>query len=147
GLGAGFVSWLGGEAAHGYFRPGMVIVEVFGVPRPNVTPATQAVADGKNAAAAFGLLGATLGMALGWVGGRARRSARAGIRAALVGGALGGALGAATAGPMPILDLRIRDPLSLSLVLPMLLHSGIAAAVGVAGGLALGLGLGGRGQA
>jgi len=143
-LGAGIVSWLGGEATYGSFRPATVITLVMGAPELSTTPATRAAADAKNAAVAFAMLGAALGLALGLAGGLSRGSRRAAAQAALIGGGLGGLLGAVTAWALTILDYRIRDPSSHSLLIPLLLHAGIAAAVGGGGGLALGLGRGGR---
>jgi hypothetical protein len=144
GLGAGLVSWLGGEMTYGSFRPATVMIQMMGRPEPSTTPATRAAADAKNAAVAFAMLGAALGLALGLAGGLSRGSARAAVRAAFIGGAIGGSLGGAMAWVLTILDYRIRDPSSHSLLIPLLLHGGIGAAVGAAGGLALGLGLDGR---
>jgi hypothetical protein len=147
GLGAGLVSWLGGEATYGAFRPATVMTQMMGLPEPSTTPATRAAADAKNAAVAFAMLGAALGLVLGLAGGLARGSARAAAQAALLGGGLGSLLGAAMAWTLTILDYRFRDPSSHSLLIPLLLHGGIGAAVGAAGGLALGLGLDGRAAA
>jgi hypothetical protein len=147
GLSAGVLSWRGGEATYGYFRPATVIIQMMGRPEPSSTPATRAAADAKNAAVAFGLLGAALGIALGVAGGLAQGSSRAAGAAAAVGGLLGAALGGGVAWALTILDYRIRDPSSHSLLLPLVLHGGIGAAVGAAGGLALALGHNSRAQA
>lgn len=144
GVTAGLVAWLGGEAAHGTFAPPAGLYGA--LEKSAILAREQLAAQVKNAALAFGLLGAATGLALGVVGGLARRSTRASAGAGLVGLVAGLAAGAATS--LILVPIGERDPgLAESLFVPLLMHGGIWSAVGAAGGLAFGLGLGGRGMA
>jgi hypothetical protein len=151
GLVAGLASWLGGEAAYGYFKPVIrrpanweemspfdrtsVISDLTREARPSV--------EAKNAAVAYGMLGAALGGTLGLVGGLARRSNRAALAAALVGIVAGASAGAGMSAVLTRVFYRLLDPES-GMMLPFLTHAGIWMSVGAAGGLAFGMGLGGR---
>ncbi len=64
----------------------------------------------------------------------------------LVGGALGALTAGASARALLPIYLRNVDPQGNELTYPLLTHGGIWAAAGVAAGLALGLGAGGRGR-
>jgi hypothetical protein len=150
GLVAGLAAWIIGEQSLHLFTParewrtGKIDV----VSRLKPTVATVRAADTKNAALGFSILGASLGLTLGGAGGLARRSSQPALRAGLAGLVLGGALvPAVTLAALPwyyrAKDLdRSRDDLLLSLGT----HVSIWSMAGVAGGLALGLGLGGRGR-
>ena len=109
------------------------------------TFADQSAADFKNATLAFAILGSVLGAAMGMAGWVAVGAARVRARGALVGLAAGGLLGAlGSVLVLPVyfhaLDVA-QENLSRDLVLPALVHSGIWAACGLAGGLAFGIGL------
>jgi hypothetical protein len=155
GLVAGLASWFGGEAAYGIFEPVVTRSPDWDRVSPQERGALAAkqrrinkpAAETKNAALAYGMLGAAVGMTLGLAGGLARSSARAGLLAGLVG-APAGVLGAAVMSAlMTPVFFRLLDPDSPPpLAAPLFTHLGIWAAVGVAGGLALGLGLGDRGS-
>jgi hypothetical protein len=101
-------------------------------------------AETKNAALAYGVLGAALGAALGLAGGLARRSFGGGLLAAIVGVVAGVAAGAGMSAVMAPAFYRLHDPIpsSFQTFLPFLTHGGIWVAIGVAGGLALALGVG-----
>jgi hypothetical protein len=60
---------------------------------------------------------------------------------------LAGAAGAGTAMGLVRLFFQIQDRQSNSLLLPLLVHGGIWSAIGLAAGVALGIGAGGRGRA
>src|SRR5262249_2450091 len=83
----------------------------------------------------------------GIAGGLARHAAGAGIRAGVLGLVLGGLL--STGASLALLPVyfraedRAKEELSRDLTLPLLVHGGIWAAAGFAGGTALGIGLGG----
>jgi hypothetical protein len=142
GLAGGVVSWLGGELLRDQFAPVTEPRRIMAGTQQIATPAARAVASAKNAALAFGLLGAATGAALGAAGGLIRRSPRAIAAAALSGAALGGLTGAAAAWVGATLFYRFHDPVDDSLPVPLLVHVGIGAAVGAAGGHALGRGVG-----
>jgi hypothetical protein len=147
GLLAGVASWLIGEAAFNAFRPPYQAQHVMGQVIMKATFADQSAADSKNATLAFAVLGGLLGIALGMVGGLARQSARAGAVAAAAGLVLGGVLGAVASWallPVYFHALAVaQEALSRDLTLPLLVHGGIWAACGLAGGVAFGIGLGG----
>jgi hypothetical protein len=145
---AGLIAWLVGEAAYKYFLPPLRQVTMMGVTIEVPTFADQVRADRKNATLAFGALGATLGLCLGAAGGLARRSWPAAARGALAGVVLGGAAGAiASTAILPIYFQRLehdQEELSRDLLFPILIHGGIWATIGAAGGAAFGIGLGGN---
>jgi len=146
GLVAGIVSWLVGEAVINAFRPPYHAQNVMGQTIMKASFKDQSAADVKNATLAFAVLGGVLGAALGTAGGLARKSAWAGIVSSVVGLVLGGVLGAGSSlALLPVyftaLD-RAQEELSRDLTLPLLVHGGIWAACGLAGGVAFGIGLG-----
>jgi hypothetical protein len=145
GLAAGLVSWLIGEGVATAFQPPMQTQHMMGQVIRKATFEDQSAADFKNAAVAFGVLGGVMGVVLGLAGGTARRSTPAGVRGATIGLLVGTLLGAVTSFMiLPFyfhaLDVA-KEALSRDLVLPALVHSGIWAACGLAGGLAFGVGL------
>lgn len=147
GLIAGVAAWLIGEAAHEYFEPAEVEKIVMGHKTRNPTFETQNDATVKNSLVAFGSLGCLLGMALGAGSGLARRAPRSAAMAAVIGLVLGGLAGAgATAVVLPT-ALRTRSVNQDDLIRPFLVHAGLWAPLGAAGGLAFGLGAGRRGSA
>lgn len=145
GLLAGALSAGLGEATREYFSPELKLQERQGNKMMEPTPETSIRATLKNGALANAELGALLGLALGLAGGLARRSVRVAAAAALCGAALGTVLGAATSlGLIPLFYVAkhftasTEPDLSMSLVL----HAGIWASLGAAGGLAFAIGLG-----
>ena len=148
GVMAGVVAWLAGEATLSVFQPRLVMMDTAVGPRLGATLEEYHKVDSRNAALAFGLLGVCLGLALGLAGGLARGSTRSGAMAGIVGAGLGAILGAGAALALqPLYYWGIaRDPTQQSLTLPLLVHAGIWAAVGAAGGIAFGLGQDGRGE-
>jgi hypothetical protein len=146
GLLAGVASWLIGELARDTFRPPLYQQNVMGHVLMKATFADQSSADFRNATLAFAVLGGFMGGVLGIAGGLARRSTAAGTKAAAVGVVFGSLVGAiCSLGLLPVyfraLDVA-QEQLSRDLVLPLMIHSGIWAACGLAAGIAFGLGLG-----
>ena len=150
GLLAGALASAGGEAVYGRFQPVFIPPpgweKVSQYQRPQVTSAfltkENPIVEGKNAAAAYGLMGAVLGGALGLAGGLARRTPRTAIIASFVGIVSGAATGAALS--IALFPIFFRVVTAESGLLPLLLiHAGVWAPVGAAAGLAFGIGLGG----
>ena len=147
GLLAGVASWLIGELARDTFRPPLYQQNVMGHVLMKATFADQSSADFRNATLAFAVLGGFMGGVLGIAGGlAARRSTAAGTMAAAVGVVFGSLVGAiCSLGLLPVyfraLDVA-QEQLSRDLVLPLMIHSGIWAACGLAAGIVFGLGLG-----
>lgn len=146
GLIAGLASWLTGEATRTTFQPPLRPVTAMGVTIMQADVADEVAAEVKNAALAFGVLGAAVGAALGLAGGLSRANARSAAASGLLGLLLGGAAGGlATFLCAPHYYRSVgEDPLSSDLLLPFLVHLGIGAAIGAAAGLALGIGVGAR---
>jgi hypothetical protein len=144
GLAAGLLSWLGGEAVHGWFAPPDELLHGANIVRSPELARHQTIALIKNATLAFGLLGAVLGLVLGVAGGVAGRSPRAGALAAVIGLLAGAAAGAGLAQVLVPIAARDLVMVSESLVFALVIHGSIWSAVGAVGGLAFGLGLGGR---
>jgi hypothetical protein len=145
GLLAGVVSWLAGEATLTTFKPKVELVRLYGGATAMLpTVQTEAVADTRNAIMAFALLGATLGLALGIAGGLCGRERGRGATAGLVGLVVGGCSGLlASFVLVPIFHRKLAENFSsVDLTTPMLVHAGIWAAVGAAGGLAYAMGSG-----
>ena len=146
GLVAGVVSWLIGEAVVTVFRPPYQAQNVMGQTIMKATFEDQSAADTKNATLAFALLGGVLGAALGMAGGVARgRPGREWYRRS---SALFWARCWAPGRRCALLPFYFRaldkaqEDLSRDLTLPLLVHGGIWAACGLAGGAAFGIGLG-----
>ena len=146
GIFAGLASWLLGEVVLDYFRPPSRIVIAMGMTMNVPSQAGEHGAITRNAALAYGLLGAALGLALGLAGGSHAAHGPMRSRGALIGLAAGAVAGAAATPALLPIYFRtiIEDPLASGLTVPLLLHGGIWAAVGAAGGLALGIGFGVR---
>lgn len=144
---AGLASWGVGEWAEDYFTPTFEMSKEL---TSNVLKSTAEVGRQKRvallrtAAVSYGSLGALLGLSLGIAGGFVRRSPSKGVGAATVGVLLGGAVCAgASLGLIPIY-LRVfqasQNNLADDLLFPLMIHAGMWAGAGVAGGLAFGLG-------
>ncbi len=88
------------------------------------------------------LLGGFLGVALGLAGGLSSSSPRSAVMGAIVGLVAGGLAGALPSfGLMPFQwKHRNDDPNNVMLLMPLLIHMGLWAGVGLASGLAFGVG-------
>jgi hypothetical protein len=139
---AGGAAWAGGEATYNYFQPSKAAAsQAYAFAKLN---AEKDVADGRNAAIAYGLLGAATGLALGLTAGLARRSVRWAVAGALTGLVLGGLLPALVAPWVVPLYRKFYWPETPDLKLPIMIHGAMWCAAGLAAGLAFGVGLGGR---
>jgi hypothetical protein len=143
GLVAGLVAFGVGEAVYGLIPTGKEEVNTMG--RLLIVPTTRTtnLADTRNAAVAFGLLGASLGGILGLAGGLARRSSSAMLTAGTLGAILGLATGAGLS--FAVLPLFFRtEPIypEYDLTISMIMHGSIWGAMGAAAGLAFAVGLG-----
>jgi hypothetical protein len=135
---AGILAWGIGERTHDMFHPSAAAYRSrydF-----SILNREQAVANRKNAALAFGTLGAAVGLFLAVSGGLGRQSVVATSFASLAG-LIAGGLGAGAAGfaLAPVFTYFYSDA-SPNLLLPVLVRGGICAVVGIAAGLAFGLG-------
>ncbi len=146
---AGLVAWLGGELCLTAFKPPRHAFNSKGIVLQVTDRREEAVADAKNAALAFALLGGAVGASLGAAGGIARGSNRAAASAALFGLAIGVAGGlCASLILLPMYNVfKATDPdkASTDMLYPLLLHAGIWATAGIAGGLAFARGFGVKG--
>jgi hypothetical protein len=149
-LGAGILAGLGTFLVHEMVGmravPAPHMVRIMGQMVNNPTPPAIHLAERKNAALAYGMLGGSLALAVGFAGGLARGSLRSGAVAGIVGLLLGGSVGAAaTVLILPVYHRVLeRNPELESdmLAQPILAHAGIWAAIGAATGTALAIGLG-----
>lgn len=142
GLLSGAIGWAGSEAALDLYHISEEAAgQEFDFTQANLERRTSGA---RNAAIAFGLLGATLGLTLGLAGGLAGGKAGSGP----VGAGAGLVLGGASGGLIPFLVVPLYfdrfDPAEPTLLLPILVQGAIWLPIGLAGGLAFGLGLGGR---
>ncbi len=140
---AGLASFGLGEATYKFIPPERVMLNTMGTIAPAVTGATQLVANARNAALAFGLLGACLAGCLGIAGGLARRS-RFGILAA---GLLGATIGAALPASVSLISIKYLPYAQFhypdyELIISMLMHGSIWGLAGAAAGMAFAVGLG-----
>jgi hypothetical protein len=146
GMSAGLISWGVGEYTRTFFAAGKERANIMGTRMMAETLDTMAVADVKNAALAFGVLGATLGMTMGLAGGLSRGSWTRGTMAALVGLTLGAATVAGiTLAVLPLIGIS-QVQFQGDLKTALLIHGAAWAPIGAVGGLAFGLGMGGRGR-
>jgi hypothetical protein len=137
GLAAALVAWVAGES--------LMIPETGSGSRGGRIPISPVVYSTRNGMTCAGFLGGSLGLALGLAGGCLGRSARSAGLAGLVGVVLGAAAGASAA--RVLVPLYFRNYAGADLSLPLLVHGGLWASVGLATGLAFGLGFGGPGLA
>jgi MFS family permease len=145
GLVAGLVAFGLGEAVYELIPTGREGVNTMGLILQLPTQRTTNLADTRNAALAFGLLGACLAGGLGIAGGLARRSASAMLAAGLLGAILGLACGAGCSFAVLPLFFRIAPLYSeYDLIFSMIMHGSIWGAAGAAAGLAFAVGLGER---
>ena len=140
---AGLISFGVGEAIYKLIPAQLMRVPASGGFVIAPTAATQAVADTRNAALAFGVLGSSLGGCLGIAGGLARRSGFGSIAAGLFGAMLGAALpaGISMASIIPFANAQIHYS-EYDLFISMAMHGLIWGLAGAAAGLAFAFGLG-----
>jgi hypothetical protein len=145
GVVAGLAAFAVGEATYKWIPAQQVTYRAFGRMVTSATGATVMVADARNGALAFAVLGCWLGGCLGIAGGLARRAPAA----AAVSGLLGAILGAALAGGvslalLPILmDAQIVH-LNYEIMISIVMHALPWGLAGAAAGLAFTVGLGRR---
>jgi hypothetical protein len=143
GILAGVVAFGIGEMVYGLFPAANEEVNTMGRLLMVPTVKTTIVADTRNGALTFGLLGVCLGGMLGIAGGLARRSASAMCAAGLLGSVLG--LAAGTGVSFAVLPVFFRvQPIypQYEMFLSMGMHGSIWGLTGAAGGLAFAVGLG-----
>jgi hypothetical protein len=143
GLIAGLAAFGLGEATHKLIPAEKVQINAMGRIMNAPTGATQAVANTRNAAIAFGLLGMCLGGCLGIAGGQARRVLSGTIAAGLLGSILGAALlaGSSMASINFFANAQI-NYVDYDLFISMAMHGLIWGLAGAAAGLAFAVGLG-----
>lgn len=141
GLFSGAIGWAGGEATLDLFHISEEAAgEAFDFSQANLERRSS---SSRNAAIAFGLLGATLGLTLGLAGGLARGKPTAGLTGSVVGLVLGGAAGASIPFVVVPLYFDLFEPAEPTLLLPVLINGAIWLPIGLAAGLAFGMGIGG----
>jgi hypothetical protein len=138
---AGLISWLGGEAAQGFFKPRLFVVHL----RSGLTslqPSIESLrsADFKNAALASAILGAVTALAMSFAGGLVSGSP---ARGAMVGlgmqavGALAGVL--ATIALFPLLHHQpVQNPNDM--LTPIVVQAGIWMTIGTVAGMSFVIG-------
>ncbi len=138
---AGLSGWGLGELGHGAFD-----VRLNADSRTEGTEEALQNAQQQNVMLVLGLYGVTLGGFFGLAGGAIRRSLLWGTFAATAGAVLGGLAGVGVAwGLVPVFSKHVHLD-SNDLLLPILLHAGMWAALGLTSGLAFGVGIGGGGK-
>lgn len=138
-----------GEQFHEFFSPDVRLVELQGNKMMQPTRETRLAATFKNGALDNAELGALMGLAMGLAGGLIRRSIGGAVVAALVGLVLGSLLGAvmpAVLFPIYYAARQYSATTEPDLLISLLMHGGIWACLGAAGGLSFALGLGPRGR-
>lgn len=146
GLIAGILAWGAGEPFVGHYQPSKEAAEAaYAFTRLNQE---LSVANSRNGAIAFGILGGLLGAAAGLAGGLAAGRPRRGATAAALGFALGGLAGALPAfGIIPIQFEKFTDPAlemeSYFLPLMVAFHFGLWGPLGGVCGIAMALGYSG----
>ncbi len=147
---AGVASWVAGEPLLDLFQPPYAEVWLRGSAMRAVSWHDEAMANARNTAVSFTVLGGLLGALLGAAGGLGRKDGRA----AAMAGLLGLVLGAAASGGMTMLILSLyntyleRQPEELieSLAGPLLVHLGVWTTAGGMSGLAFAIGYGDEGR-
>jgi hypothetical protein len=143
---AGVLAWAIGERVQGTFVPPSTATNMAGQTIRRISFQDQAVADTKNATLAFAALGGVLGLVLGAAGGIVRKSFSGAVAGVVSGFVLGcGFTAGATWGLLPFYFRALefsQEAMSHELLLPLLIHCGIWAAAGLAGGVGLAIGAG-----
>ncbi|MGE3819790.1 MAG: hypothetical protein AB7I30_10160 [Isosphaeraceae bacterium] len=141
GLVAGLIAGMAGEGSHEAFAAPLDLRG--SLEKSAALARAEAEASVKNAALAYGLLGAAVAAALGVAGGLARSSPLAAMRAGLTGLLVGAGLGAGAAWLIVPVASRNLILASDTMLIPLLIQVGTASAVGAAGGFAMATGRGG----
>jgi hypothetical protein len=144
GLIAGAASWFAGEVIFNRYESDLT-------PTLKLQPTPDDMrrwrhAQLYSATLTFAALGGLFGLAMGFSGGLGRRSVIASTTAAILGLVLGTVAAFSVAILLVSNFYKKHEPQSVDMVLPLLTHGGIWAAVGAIGGLAFGLGLGAHGR-
>jgi hypothetical protein len=142
GLLAGLAAFGAGEAIYELIPAEKSEIITMGKKAMATTPESTRVADTRNAALTFGVLGLCLGGCLGMAGGVARRSTSAVLIAGLLGSVMGMAVGAGV--PLAILPYIFKiQPVQqdYELVFSMIVHASTWGLMGAAAGLAFAIGL------
>jgi hypothetical protein len=143
GLLAGLVSFGIGEAVYEIIPTGKVEVNLMGTKTMTVDRGTSMVADARNGALTFAVLGLCLGGCLGLAGGLARRSTSGALTGGMVGSTLGIALGAGVSLALLARFISMRyNYFEYDLLISLLMHGLIWGLLGAAAGLAYAVGLG-----
>jgi hypothetical protein len=146
GILAGILAWGIGEVVSEVFVAPSQTTTMGGRTLRRISFRDRVAADKKNATLAFTALGLVMGLVLGMAGGILRKSALSIVTGGATGLLLGCALTAgASWGVLPFYFralARSEEALSHELMLPLLVHAGIWAAAGLAGGVGLAIGLG-----
>jgi hypothetical protein len=143
GLLAGLVSFGIGEAIFEIIPTGTVMVDLSGAKAMVVRRGTSTVADARNGALTFAVLGLCLGGCLGLAGGLARRSTSGALNGGLVGSVLGIALGGGVSLALLARFISMRlDYFEYDLLISLVMHGLIWGLLGAAAGLAYAVGLG-----
>jgi hypothetical protein len=145
GLLAGVAAFGAGEAVYDRIPAELVKVTTMGQTVLAPTADTTAVAEVRNAALTFGLLGVCLGAFLGAAGGLARRSASATVGASVLGAIVGLATGALSSfGIVPFFLATQPYHPEYEMVLSVSMHAAIWGLTAAVAGLAFAVGLGER---
>ena len=143
GILAGLTAFGVGEAVYELIPAEQLKVVTMGTAHVGPTAATMMVAEARNGALTFGVLGLCVGALMGMAGGAARRSASALLLAGLLGSCLGLALCAGSSLViLPFfLDALPAHP-EYDLILSLIMHASIWGLSGAIAGLAFAAGLG-----
>jgi hypothetical protein len=139
---AGLISWLGGEAAYGLFKPRLFVVHLLDGStslQPSI-PSLRA-ADVKNTALALGILGAVTALAMSFAGGLVTGSPARGVMVGLGTLAVGALVSVlATFALFPLLHRQpVPDPNDM--LTPVLVQAGIWMIVGAMAGISFAIGM------
>lgn len=143
GLAAGLAAFALGEATYNLIPADKATFNTMGTMVTAATAETTAVAEVRNAALAFGLLGLSLGGCLGIAGGLAGKSASRAVKAGLLGAILGAVPAVAVSlASLPYLITTRLEQVDLEMILSIVMHGMIWGLAGAAAGLAFAVGLG-----
>jgi hypothetical protein len=143
GILAGLAAFGVGEAVYELIPAEEKKVVTMGTAHTGPTTETMLVAEARNGALTFGVLGLCVGAFMGMAGGAARRSASALLLAGLLGSILGLALGASVSlAIVPFFLDALPRHTEYDLILSLIMHASIWGLTGAAAGLAFAAGLG-----
>jgi hypothetical protein len=143
GILAGLAAFGLGEAVYQLIPVVEKRVVTMGTAHIGATTETLMVAEARNGALTFGVLGLCVGAFMGMAGGAARRSASAIVSAGLLGSILGLALGASVSlAILPFFLDALPAHTEYDLILSLIMHASIWGLSGAVAGLAFAVGLG-----